>query len=92
VTLDVPEVEFTASPGGECFVVVNLAGVDYRLAHMSVKGPFAWPLRTSRRLPIPGAGSWAFAVSATSVSQPVVFHADADVAYGPLAVTVAVVA
>jgi hypothetical protein len=91
VVLDMPEVEFTASPGGECTFSVTLAATTYVLGHCSVKGPFAWPCRLSRQLPIPGAGSYSFAVSCTSVSQPVTLHADSGAAFGPMSLSVAVV-
>jgi len=92
VTLSLPEVEFTNSPGGECRFAVTLAATPYVLGHMNVKGPFAWPARLVRQLPIPGAGTFTFAVSCTSVSQPVVVHADTGAAYGPATLNVAVVA
>jgi hypothetical protein len=91
VTLTMPELEFTASPGGECTFSVTLAGTPYLLGHCSVKGPFAWPVRLVRQLPVPGAGSCTFAVSCTSISQPVVIHSDAGASYGPLSLSVRVV-
>ena len=91
VVLDMPEVEFGASPGGECYLFVNLAGTNHTLGHCSVKGPFAWPCRLSRQLAIPGAGSYSFAVSCTSLSQPVTLHSDSGASYGPIGLAVAVV-
>jgi hypothetical protein len=91
VTLSCPEIEFTAAPGGECFFSLTVASNTYTLGHMAVKGPFAWPARLSRQFPAPGAGSFTFAVSVTSVSQPVTLHADGGAAYGPIALSVAVV-
>jgi hypothetical protein len=92
VTLSMPEVEFGASPGGECRFSLTLAATTYVLGHMNVKGPFAWPSRLVRQFPIPGAGTFTFAVSATSVSQPVTVHADSGASYGPVTLSVAVVA
>jgi hypothetical protein len=91
LVLDMPEVEFSNSPGGECTFSVTLASVSYVLGHCSVKGPFAWPCRLSRQLAIPGAGSYSFAVSCTSLSQPVTLHADTGASYGPVSMSVAVV-
>jgi hypothetical protein len=90
LTLALPEVEFTASPGGECTFSVTVAATPYLLGHMNVKGPFAWPARLVRQFPAPGAGAYTFAVSCTSVSQPVTVHADAGAAYGSATLSVVV--
>ena len=80
-----------AQPGIKLFRVDIASRTGVVLGHCSVKGPFAWPCRLSRQLPIPGAGSYSFAVSCTSVSQPVTLHADSGAAFGPMSLSVAVV-
>ena len=92
VTADLPEVDFTATSGGEAVFVVNLAGVDHAIGHMHGDRSLGWPARFARRLPIPGAGDYTFALKCQSVNGALTLHADADTLYGPISLDVAVVA
>jgi hypothetical protein len=91
VTADLPEVDFTATSGGEAVFSVNVAGTDHAIGHMHGDRSLGWPARFARRLPVPGAGLWTFTLNAQSVAGALTLHADADTLYGPISLTVAVV-
>ena len=92
VVADLPEVDFTATSGGEALFSVNLGGVDHALGHMHGDRSLGWPARFARRLPSPGAGVSTFTLKCQSVSGAITLHADADVLYGPIGLSVAAVA
>jgi hypothetical protein len=90
--LDVPEVDFTATSGGELEVSVSDGTTTSVLAHLHTDRSLGWPLRSARRLPIAGAGTVTYTVTAQSLSGAVTLHADADVAYGSMSASLTVVA
>jgi hypothetical protein len=91
VTADLPSVDFSATSGGEALFAVNLAGVDHAIGHMHTDRSLGWPARFTRRMAIPGAGVATFTLKCDSVSGAITLHADGDVSYGPISMSVAVV-
>jgi hypothetical protein len=92
VVADFPEVDFTATSGGEALFSVNLGGTSHALGHMHGDRSLGWPARFARRLPAPGAGVSTFTLNAQSVSGALTLHADADTLYGPISLSVAAIA
>ena len=91
VLIDIPEIDFTSTSGGECVVQVTLAGTTYIIGHVHTDRSVGWPMRSARRLPIPGAGTYSFDCACDALSGGVTLHADDDVSYGPITATVTVV-
>jgi hypothetical protein len=92
IVCDMPMVDFVDTSGGEAvFIVTDPAGT-HAIGHMHGDRSLGWPARFGQRLPIAGAGVVTYTLSCQSVSGNVTLRGDGGVLYGPIALSVSVVA